>query len=221
MDKKDFSRVLVILNKIYKVKMERERPFDILIHGILSTRTKDETTFPAQSRLLRIADNPKKLFDLDVKTIKKAIFPVSFYKTKARLLKKTALMLLEDFNSEVPRSKVDLLKLPGVGPKVASLVQVWGFGIPTIPVDTHVNRISQRLGIVPKMSPPEKTQVVLESILKPSKRMVANRVLVDFGKDICRPSAPQCYRCPVYDHCVFERKAYFKARGRAKTKSYK
>lgn len=212
MGKKELGRILTVLNNKYKIKIERMKPFYILVHGILSTRTKDETTFPAQYRLLKIANTPRKLSKLDTSVVKKLIYPVSFYKTKAKLLKKTANMLLDDFNGKVPSSKEKLLKLPGVGPKVASLVQVWGFGVAAIPVDTHVNRISQRLGIVPKGNKPEDTQIVLESILKPSQRMIANHVLVTFGKDICRPTAPQCYRCPIYQYCKFERKGYYKNR---------
>ncbi len=208
----EIGEILKILNKKYKIKAEKERPFEVLVHGILSTRTKDETTFAAQYRLLKLANIPKKLSKLDVRTIQKTIYPVSFYKTKSKLLKKAAEMLLADFNGNVPSSKEQLLKLPGVGPKVASLVQVWGFGMPSIPVDTHVNRISQRLGIVPKNNKPENTQIVLESILKPAQRMIANHVLVTFGQGICRPIAPQCYRCPIYSYCKFEKKEYYKNR---------
>lgn len=209
---KELSNVLRILNKTYDVHIKKERPFEVLVHGILSTRTKDETTFPAQHRLLKIANNPKKLSSLNIKTIEKTIYPVGFYITKAKLLRKTARMVLDDFGGKVPSSKEDLLKLPGVGPKVASLVRVWGFGLPSIPVDTHVNRISQRLGVVPEDMSPEKTQAVLEKILKPSDAIIANKVLVSFGKDICRPVSPQCYRCPVYTYCGFNRKAYFRER---------
>ncbi len=221
MGKKDIGKILNILNRKYKVKIEKVRPFEILIHGILSTRTKDETTFGAQDRLLKIAKNPEQLSKLNVNTIKKTIYPVSFYKTKANLLRKAAEMLLLDFNGRVPRAKEDLLKIPGVGPKVASLVEVWGFGIPSIPVDTHVNRISQRLGIVPKNNKPENTQVVLESLLNIKQRMLANHILVTFGQDLCRPTAPQCYRCPIYSYCKFEKKKYYKNRVNTINKSYK
>lgn len=218
MTPKDFISAIKRLQKIYKIKIRRGKPFEILVHGILSTRTKDETTFPAQERLLRMADSPYKLSLLTRKQIEKAIFPVGFYKTKARMLKKTATELLEEFNGKVPGTKDDLLKLPGVGPKVASLVLVWGFGLPYIPVDTHVNRVSKRLGIVPKDSKPEETQQVIETILSDREKLIANHLLVTFGKDICKPISPLCYRCPVYDLCEYKEKEYYRAKGKNKPK---
>jgi endonuclease-3 len=214
MDNKTFLFVISTLNKKYKVKMTRVRPFEVLIHGILSTRTKDETTFPAQRRLLSLAGNPQKLYSLNAKVIRKLIYPVGFYKTKTKLLKRAAKMLIGDFNGKVPSSKTDLLKIPGVGPKVASLVLVWGFGIPVIPVDTHVNRVSQRLGIVPKGTKPEATQRILESVLSPKRRLITNKTLVKFGKEICRPLSPLCGICPVYHYCEFPDKDYYKNRYR-------
>jgi endonuclease-3 len=221
MDIKELPETLHILNKIYKIKAKKIRPFEILIHGILSTRTRDETTFPAQRRLLNAANTPEKLLLLDRKTIEGLIYPVGFYKIKAKLLLRACGALIKKFGGTVPRGRKELLEIPGVGPKVASLVQVWGFGMPVIPVDTHVNRISQRLGLVPKGNAPEKTQLVLERVLNSDQRMVANMVLVNFGRDICRPVYPQCYRCPIYGYCVFEEKEYFYKKGTTGVKSYK
>ena len=206
------TKVIRKLNLLYCFKPKRDRPFDILVHGILSARTKDETTFPAQYRLLRAASTPDKMSRLSVKRIERLIYPVGFYKTKARHIKNTCKLLLTEFGGKVPRTKEELMKLSGVGPKVASLVLVWGFGMPVIPVDTHVNRISQRLGIVPIGTRPEKTQEVLEKSLSPALTTIANKVLVKFGKTICRPIGPHCYECPVYTYCAFDKKAYYRQR---------
>ena len=137
----------------------------------------------------------------------------------AKLLKKTAEKLLDGFKGRVPRSKEELMELPGVGPKVASLVLVWGFGFPYIPVDTHVNRVSKRLGVVPKDSKPEHTQLVLESILSDKQRIIANHLLVAFGKEICKPISPLCNVCPVYGLCEYSKKEYYRSIAEASVKS--
>jgi endonuclease-3 len=204
------------LEALYKVEEHGEKPFEVLIHGILSTRTKDEVTFPAQDRLLISAGTPEKMLKLSDKRIEKLIFPVCFYKTKAKLIKRTCAMLLSEFNGEVPSEKKDLMKLPGVGPKVASLVRVWGFSIPTIPVDTHVNRISWRLGITKKGTKPEDTQEILEVLVPEKLKIEFNRLFVLFGKDICRPIGPQCFRCPIFSYCKYDKKWYYRKRGEAK-----
>ncbi len=212
MDSKTLSTVISVLGKKYHVKLEKEDPFEILIHGILSTRTKDTTTFPAQARLLKVAGTPDKIVKLDTHRIEKLIYPVGFYKTKAKHLKSACRVLLDRFGGKVPDNKEDLLMIPGVGHKVASLVLVWGFGLPYVPVDTHVNRISKRLGVVQDNRKPERTQIVLESMLSDRLRIIANHTLVQFGRDICKPMSPQCYRCPVYEYCEYKNKAFYRNR---------
>ncbi len=216
MKRRSLPQIIHTLNSVYHVKVIKEKPFVILIHGILSTRTKDETTFSAQYRLLRLAGNPKKMARLGEKTIRNAIYPVGFYRTKARLVKRACSTLLSDFNGRVPSSKEELLKIPGVGPKVASLVLAYGFGIPSVAVDTHVNRISQRLGIVPVGNKPERTQDAIESLLSTKERILANHLLVTFGRDTCRPVSPRCYQCPIYRYCEYPRKKYYRDRSRSK-----
>ena len=217
MEKKTLIKIIKCLNKLYPVKIRRERPFEILIHGMLSHRTKDETTFPAQARLLKVANTPGKMMKLSRKEIQKLIYPVGFYKQKSKNILKSCKILIEKFNGKVPQTKEELMQLPGVGPKTASLVLVWGFNIPTIPVDVHVNRISQRLGIVPQENKPEKTQQVLENLIPDNlkeQKIIVNRVFVEFGKDVCRPVSPQCYRCPIYDFCKYEKKEFYKSQSK-------
>ena len=210
MDKRTFLRAVNVLEKQYKILPRRERPFKILIHGILSTRTKDTTTFPAQDRLLKLAGSPEAILKLSEKQIRDAIYPVGFYRTKARLLKATCRVLLDEYSGKVPHDKKELMKLPGVGDKVASLVLVWGFGLPFIPVDTHVSRVSQRLGIVQKGTKPVKIEEKLESITPKNRAIVLNHLLVTFGREICKPVSPLCGSCPVYELCEFSGKIYYK-----------
>lgn len=210
MDKRTFLKTINILEKQYKISPRRERPFKILIHGILSTRTKDTTTFPAQERLLKLAGSPGAILKLSERQIRDAIYPVGFYKTKARLLKAACRVLLDKYGGKVPHDKKELMELPGVGDKVASLVLVWGFGLPFIPVDTHVSRVSQRLGIVQKGTKPAKIEEKLESITPKDRSIVLNHLLVTFGREICRPVSPLCGLCPVYELCEFPEKIYYK-----------
>lgn len=204
--------IVKILQKRYRVKVPREKPFEVLIHVLLSHRTKDTTTFPAQARLLKAAPTAEKILKLSTKQIEKLIYPVGFYRQKAKRMKKLVEMLLEKFGGKVPRTKEELMQLPGIGPKSASIVLAYGFGIPTIAVDTHVNRVSQRLGWIQKGTKPEKTQPVIEKLIPKKYHLLANHLLVTFGRDICRPIAPHCFRCPIYDHCKYDKKEYYKNR---------
>ncbi len=216
MDKKDFASVVHILSKRYYEKERKAEPFEILVHGILSTRTKDTTTFPAQKRLLAVAGTPDKILKLKTDDIERLIYPVGFYRTKARLLKRACRFLIINFNSRVPKDKKELMKIPGAGAKVASLVLEWGFNLPYIAVDTHVNRISQRLGAVPFNTKPEQAEKILEEMLDKKNRMAVNHVFVKFGREICKPISPLCGECPVYAYCGFKLKSEYA--GRAKSK---
>ena len=204
------EEVIKILQKRYKTKITKEDPFRILIHVVLSARTKDTTTFPAQERLFKVANTPEKILKLSTKKIEKLIYPVGFYRQKAKRLKKLCKMLIENFGERVPNNREVLMQLPGVGPKSAAIVLAYGFGIPTIAVDTHVNRISQRLGWVNKNTKPEKTQIEIEKLIPKKYHLLANHLLISFGRDVCRPIAPQCFRCPIYNYCKYEKKEYYK-----------
>ncbi|EFD92306.1 MAG: DNA-(Apurinic or apyrimidinic site) lyase [Candidatus Parvarchaeum acidophilus ARMAN-5_'5-way FS'] len=211
MDIKNFIKVTLLIERKYPVKIRKAEPFEILIHGIMSTRTKDTTTFPAQKRLLSIADTPKGISELPLKKIESLIYPVGFYKTKAKLLKKACNFLIDNFDSKVPSDKSELMKIPGVGPKVASLVLEWGFNLPFIAVDTHVNRIVQRLGFVSIGTKPDKTEKILEHALKDNIKIKVNSSFIYFGRAICKPISPLCSECPVYNYCEFKLKSkYYK-----------
>lgn len=181
---------------------ERTRnPFLVLISCILSLRTKDKTTSQAAKRLFALADNPYDMLKLPNKKIEKAIFPVGFYPTKTRYIKKTCKMLIKDYNGKVPDTMDELLKLSGVGRKCAGLVLIYGHNkTESIPVDVHVNRLSYRLGWV-KTKTPEKTEQELMKIIPRKYWTELNNLLVAHGQNICVPISPFCSKCYVNKYC--------------------
>jgi len=175
-------------------------PFHILISTILSLRTKDEVTRQAATRLLEKAGNPQELLLLPEEDIARLIFPVGFYKTKARTLKQICRDLIDEYEGKVPGDLEVLLKLKGVGRKTANLVLTLGFHKPGICVDTHVHRVSNRLGYV-KTKTPEQTEMALREKLPKEYWIEYNDLLVTWGQNICRPISPFCSRCAVLPYC--------------------
>ena len=171
-------------------------PFHVLISTILSLRTKDEVTRQAAARLLGKAQSPEELLLLPEETIARLIFPVGFYKTKARTVKQICRDLIDKYGGEVPSDMEGLLKLKGVGRKTANLVLTLGFHKPGICVDTHVHRVSNRLGYV-KDEDPEQTETALRERLPKEYWIEYNDLLVTWGQNICRPISPFCSRCAV------------------------
>ncbi len=175
-------------------------PFKVLVSTILSLRTKDDTTKKASLRLFKQADTPEKLAALSEEEIKKLIYPVGFYKTKAENLKKIADILIKNYSSKVPDKLEDLLELPNVGRKTANLVLSKGYNKAAICVDVHVHRISNRLGLI-KTRNPKETEFALMKILPEKYWIEYNDLLVPFGQNICRPVSPFCSRCPIDNFC--------------------
>jgi endonuclease-3 len=175
-------------------------PFKILISTILSLRTLDTTTAKVSKRLFEIADNPHDMLKLDVKEVEKAIYPVGFYKTKARTILHICRELVEKYGSRVPDGLDELLKLKGVGRKTANLVVTLGYGGPGICVDTHVHRISNRLGYI-KTKTPYETEMALREKLPKKYWIEYNDILVAFGQHLCRPISPKCSMCPIENYC--------------------
>lgn len=175
-------------------------PFEILVSTLLSLRTKDEVTSGAASRLLKIANTPEKMLELDIKTIEDLIYPVGFYPTKAKRLLQISRILMDKYQGKVPDSIDELLTLPGVGRKTANLVMTEGFKVPAVCVDTHVHRISNRIGYVATKTP-EKTEFALREKLPKKHWIKYNELLVAFGQALCRPVSPFCSKCPVNHMC--------------------
>jgi len=184
-----------------EVAAERRDPFRVLIACLLSLRTKDETTGPAAARLFALADTPEAMRRLPAKRIERAIFPVGFYRTKARVLLGVCRDLLDRFGGQVPDDIDRLLTLKGVGRKTANLVVTQGFNKPGICVDIHVHRISNRLGYVKTRNPTE-TETALRKRLPRRYWIGYNDLLVSFGQNICHPVSPRCSECPVRPRCA-------------------
>ena len=175
-------------------------PFMVLISCLLSLRTKDKVTAEASNRLFKLADNPQKMLGLSIKNIEKAIYPVGFYKTKAKRIKEICRVLLDDYEGVVPNEIDELLKLNGVGRKTANLTVTLGYGKLGICVDTHVHRISNRLGLV-KTKTPEQTEFALRKKLPQKHWLFYNDLLVTYGQNLCVPISPWCSKCKIFKYC--------------------
>lgn len=175
-------------------------PFEVLVSTLLSLRTKDEVTSRAAARLFARARTPEQVLTLGEQEVARLIYPVGFYPTKARRLIQISRILLDDHHGKVPDNLEGLLALPGVGRKTANLVLVEGYAQEAICVDTHVHRISNRIGYV-RTRTPEQTEMALRRKLPRRHWVRYNELLVAFGQVICRPVSPFCSRCPVSDMC--------------------
>ncbi len=178
-----------------------EDPFHVLVATVISLRTRDEVTDVVAPRLLAEAPTPAALARMPAARIAKLIYPAGFYPTKAKTLRALARTLLDEHGGRVPDTLESLLALHGVGRKTANLVLTLGHGKPGICVDTHVHRISNRLGFVRTRSPDE-TELVLRRILPRRWWMRINDVLVAFGRQHCTPLSPRCSTCPVATACA-------------------
>ena len=179
----------------------KRNPFMILISCLLSLRTQDRTTGEASERLYKLASTPEEMSNLSVGKIEKAIYPVGFYRVKAKTIKTLSRELLEKHNSRVPDEIDELLTLKGVGRKTANLVVTLGYDKPGICVDTHVHRITNRWGYV-KTKSPEKTEFALREKLPAEYWKEINGLLVAFGQNVCKPVSPLCSQCDLNSFCA-------------------
>lgn len=208
MNDNQIDSIIKILKKVVKewkvpivteVSWDRS-PYKVLISCLLSLRTKDDVTREASKRLFSIADTPDKMLKVPKKKIEKAIYPVGFYKTKAERILGISKTLVDKYKSGVPDEIDELLKLKGVGRKTANLVVTLGFNKPGICVDTHVHRISNRLGYVHTRTP-DKTEFALREKLPKKHWIIYNDLLVTYGQNICKPISPLCSKCPIEQYC--------------------
>jgi endonuclease III len=175
-------------------------PFVILISTLLSLRTKDEVTAEATRKLLGLAATPQEMLQIPLTKIAETIYPVGFYQVKARTIHHVCRELIEKFSSKVPDNLDDLLSIKGVGRKTANLVIALAYGKDAICVDTHVHRISNRLGYV-KTKNPEETEFALRKKLPRRHWIIYNTIMVAFGRRTCKPVSPLCSQCPVFKYC--------------------
>ncbi len=206
-DNSNISEVLDIVRKTVS-KFERPAvsvvadgdPFKVLIATILSARTKDEVTIKASRKLFSAADNPYDMIKLGEKKISELIYPVGFYRNKAKNIIQICKELVKKYGGKVPDTMEELLKLKGVGRKTANLVLILGYDKMGICVDTHVHRITNRWGYV-KTRTPEETEMELRKKLPKKHWKEINELLVSFGQHICKPVKPQCNTCPIQKLC--------------------
>jgi endonuclease III len=182
------------------VKLKTKSKFKTLIITILSSRTTDKTLLKIHDRLFSKIKTMDDLRILSTKDIEKLIYPVGFYRNKAKYLKKLPEVLDKEFNGKIPNTVDGLIKLPGVGRKVANVVSVVAFGNYDIGVDTHVHRIMNRLGYV-KTKTPNETEKALRGKLPREYWKDINYILVAFGQNLCTPLSPFCSKCPVRKYC--------------------
>lgn len=185
-------------NKI--IEIYGHNPFLILISCLLSLRAKDIVTFEVSKNLFALAQTPQEILDIPIKKLEKILKPVGFYRKKAQTLKSVSNVILEKYNGKVPNSRKDLMSIKGIGHKTASLVLSKAFNIPAICVDTHVHRISNRLGWI-NTKTPEQTEKELEKIIPKNKWSKINDLLVIWGQNICVPISPFCSKCVLSTIC--------------------
>jgi endonuclease-3 len=211
------SRVLGSLRGRYRATMlgswagERMTPFQHLIGTILSARCRDEVTDVVSRRLFERYPTPEALASARPRAVEKLIRSIGFYRMKATYVIGTARRLVAEFGGQVPATIDELLSFPGVGRKVANCVLVYAFEKAAIPVDTHVHRVSNRLGWVATKAP-DQTERALASFLPRRHWLEVNELLVAHGKAVCRPIRPRCQACDVAGHCPYPGRT---AKGRA------
>ncbi len=181
----------------------KKDPFKLLISCILSLRTKDNVTYRASQRLFNVASTPFQLTKLSSKTVERLIYPVGFWRKKAKVILEISKKIINEYGGRVPNDREKLLSLKGVGRKTANLVLGLGFGIPSICVDTHVHRISNRIGLVTTRTPQD-TEYALQKIFPEDEWIRINSLFVAFGQNICRPLRPLCKVCRIRKYCKYD-----------------
>lgn len=205
----NMNEILKILKRQYvkykepivsRMVEDKASPYMVLVSTMISLRTKDNVTEQASWRLFEKADNPQSMLKMKQKEIEQLIFPAGFYRNKAKAILDTSRMIMEQYNGLVPDKLDDLLLLPGVGRKTANLVLALSFGKPAICVDTHVHRISNRMGFVSTKNPTE-TEFALMELLPKKWWLIYNDMLVTWGQNICSPVSPKCSQCSIEHLC--------------------
>jgi endonuclease-3 len=205
-DTRDIIKAIIILKEKSKLSMlgefSEEDPFYVLISTVLSARNRDEMTIKAVKKLFAKYKTPKEIANAPVSKLEPLIRQSGFYKTKARRIKEISRILLEKYKGKVPDDFGKLIELPGVGRKTAGCVLVYAFGKPAIPVDTHVHRISNRLGWV-KTKTGEETEQELMRIIPKKYWLDVNEALVIHGQTVCKPIRPWCHECKITRYCDY------------------
>jgi endonuclease-3 len=198
-------RIVRVLRRRYDVRPKKYDAFYVLMHVMLASRTTDEVSWPAAERLIARGKNARGISRMSAREIERIILPANFYKTKARHIRLACKMLVEKFGGKVPRTREELMELPGVGGKSADIVLSFSYGKPVIAVDAHVKWVSHALKISREKNP-EKIRARLHEIFPEKDRLIVNDLFVQFGKEICNTGRPKCWMCPVVNMCPYENK---------------
>lgn len=212
MEKKKISAIIRILKKRYPLKGRGEvssslkkRSFEVMVSAIISQRNRDEVTAKVASALLKRANTPMKMAKLGRREITSTIRSANYYKTKAKRIYDISRILVKEYNGRMPKTREELMKLPGIGGKTADIIMLVSHGAGVIPVDTHVEVISRRLGWSNGKTP-EKIREDLHRIFPKKERSYVNILLVEFGKEFCRKHMPRCKVCPIEKLCPYPNK---------------
>lgn len=202
------EKIIAFLSEMYPnstIALNFNSPFELLVATILSAQCTDKRVNIITEELFQYCRTPQDFARLPLEDLEKAIFSAGFYKNKSKNIKAAAEMILEKFAGEVPDTMEELLELPGVGRKTANVVLGHCFGKPGIVVDTHVGRISRRLGLA-KGNTPEKIEFELMEVLPQSEWIRSNHLMIDFGRAICSSQNPKCNECLLSTLCDFRKK---------------
>lgn len=201
----DITKIIRLLKKEIgpsKAVVQHRDPFKVLIATVLSQRTRDENTAKASAQLFKKYGTVTKLSKSPLKEVEKLIKPSGFYKVKAKRIKEISKQLLENFGGKTPRKLEELISLVGVGRKTANCVLVYGFGMAALPVDTHVHRISNRIGLV-KTTKPDDTEMKLLKVIPKRYWIEINDLMVKHGQRKCFPRNPNCRECLLINDCKY------------------
>ncbi|RLF86558.1 endonuclease III [Thermococci archaeon] len=195
-----------LINHYQREKLLIGDPYKTLIHCIISQRMRDEVTNKVWEVLFKKYKNIENIANTSVEEMQEFLRNngVGLWKTKGEWIVRTSQIILREYRGKVPDKIEELMKLPGIGRKCANIVLAYGFGKQTIPVDTHVNRISKRLGLAPPTVAPEKVEEYLKKLIPEDLWIYVNHAMVDHGKSICRPIGPKCHECFFQDLCPYK-----------------
>ena len=197
-------KIVEELNNVFDIRVFLDHdPYKVLVRTILSQRTRDENTDQATNNLFSKYKDIYEVVEAPTEDVQELIKPAGFYRVKAGRIQEVSQILIDEYGGEVPDTLEELVKLPGVGRKTANCVLVFAFELPAIPVDTHVHRISNRMGLVDTKTPDE-TEIELSKIAPRESWIKLNDLMVQFGQNICKPTSPQCEMCPVSYLCDYD-----------------
>jgi len=203
-DRAKMAAILAEFKRRYGNEREHGKPFETLIRTIISQRNTDVSTAKVSKRLFKVARTPQSLAKIPLKRLQSILKPAGTWRQKAKYIHGVSEIILKSGN--VPKTRHELMALPGVGPKTADIVLMYGFGIPSIAVDTHVNRIPRRLGLVSEKANIHEVKETLERITPKKDWYLVNHGFVSFGQEVCKAVNPKCIVCPFGQERIYKRK---------------